>query len=656
MDPREPRFWLRIESGTHQDERVGIPPSGLSIGRRSSNQLTLEDPSVSGAHAEIRPDGEDLLLVDLGSTNGTKVGEERIETHRLAHGDRFAIGSVGAVFLDATLEGGSSAKVSEGASGGASGGGSLDRISADRVSASGRRGILGLLALLLLGAGAVVAWWLLTGSEAGTTAAEVPEVPGNLVADGTFEGNGVEVAWESSPTAPQSFFRDAGFASSGTRGFGAILEEGEWAIAFSPSFRIGSGSTFALRASLLAEEGAIGRLGVRYSSSGDDGPDFIVWSRTVAPAGSSPDFEEVELLFTGLPGYDRAGAVLAASAPGTGGGTVSADDLTLLPSEREAGAAAEFNEFEARLFGAESTSAVFVRSGRVLFCGVDFAAWGESSRGGWGKGVWSATASADGLDYLCAGSPDDAVLDFTINAASRNSDAETLLAAIGPGGYRSLASEFDVKSVESLLLGRGVNLIRIGFDEPIRMTGKVNGPILRLRAHPEGLDGFHLQLTFIEERIRAKDLAASATEAEARDRFGAALEAWNTLLDEVPFDVDLVARAEASRGRLVQQGMEEVEEIAEEIERARFFALTELYRQCRERAASVANAYGASDVAVAASVLMGEIDGELALLLARTPDSEQEKLRLVLEAIAPEKAPDLAAHLREVLGDATNDR
>lgn len=636
MDPRESRFRLRIETGTHQGETVDIPDAGLSIGRRSSNQLSLTDASVSGAHAEIRPEGADLLLVDLGSTNGTKVAGEKIETHRLAHGDHFSIGSVQAIFLDATLE-----RTETGPS---APDGGLDRISADRVSASGRRGFLGLVLLVVVVVGGAAAWWFLRGSDAGDTVVEIPEVPGNLVAGGTFEKDEVGAGWSSAPTAPQSFFRDSGFASTGRRGYGVLLEEGEWAMEYSELIAIGLREGYEVRASLLAEDGARARLGVRYSSSNDSGPDFHVWSRIVAP---EDEFTDVELLIAGLPGYDRASVVLAATADQAG--AVSVDDVIVLASERGKGTAVTFHDFEARIFGSESTSTLFERSGRVLFCGIDFAAWNDSVRGA-GGGAWSAAPLDKGLEYRCAGVPADGVLELTVNADAGSGSDTILLAAIGPDGYRALASEFDVKQAESLLLGRGVDLVRLGFDAPIRITGKMSGSTLRLRAHAGAVGGFHLQLTFVEERIRAKDLADQAREAEMRGGIGGALAAWNTLLDEVPYDVDLVARAEAERGRLVQDGMERVDTIRAEVERARFFALTELYRQCRGSADAVAVAYGTSEVATEASGLVEEIDGEIAALLERTPNTEHEKLRVVLAAIATKEAPDLAAHVREVLG------
>jgi pSer/pThr/pTyr-binding forkhead associated (FHA) protein len=64
----------------------------LGIGRRALNQVVIDDPTVSLAHAVIVPVGNDHILEDLGSASGTFVNGNRIERHILQHGDVIEFG------------------------------------------------------------------------------------------------------------------------------------------------------------------------------------------------------------------------------------------------------------------------------------------------------------------------------------------------------------------------------------------------------------------------------------------------------------------------------------------------------------------------------------------------------------------------------------
>ncbi len=59
-----------------------------TVGRRDENTLMIDDPFVSGAHAEVMFDQGRWWLVDLGSTNGTFVGGSPVRSRiRLSKGD-----------------------------------------------------------------------------------------------------------------------------------------------------------------------------------------------------------------------------------------------------------------------------------------------------------------------------------------------------------------------------------------------------------------------------------------------------------------------------------------------------------------------------------------------------------------------------------------
>ncbi|MFN8018784.1 MAG: DUF3662 and FHA domain-containing protein [Acidimicrobiales bacterium] len=74
-------------------ERLQLGESVVTIGRKPESTIQLGDPNVSRAHAEIRPHGNGWVLVDLGSTNGSRVNGVRVSSHELVEGDELVFGN-----------------------------------------------------------------------------------------------------------------------------------------------------------------------------------------------------------------------------------------------------------------------------------------------------------------------------------------------------------------------------------------------------------------------------------------------------------------------------------------------------------------------------------------------------------------------------------
>jgi hypothetical protein len=72
--------------------RVTMDESPLVIGRLAECSVVVEDSNVSRRHAEVRRDGPDVVVVDLGSTNGTRVNGAQVRTQRLNDGDEITVG------------------------------------------------------------------------------------------------------------------------------------------------------------------------------------------------------------------------------------------------------------------------------------------------------------------------------------------------------------------------------------------------------------------------------------------------------------------------------------------------------------------------------------------------------------------------------------
>ncbi len=64
----------------------------LTIGRRNNNDVVIDNLAVSGHHAKIDSVGDEFVLIDLQSKNGSFVNETIINTHWLKNGDVINIG------------------------------------------------------------------------------------------------------------------------------------------------------------------------------------------------------------------------------------------------------------------------------------------------------------------------------------------------------------------------------------------------------------------------------------------------------------------------------------------------------------------------------------------------------------------------------------
>jgi pSer/pThr/pTyr-binding forkhead associated (FHA) protein len=79
-------------------EKISLASSPVTVGRLSVNDIVLGDGNVSRRHAELRSDGSEWILTDLGSTNGSLVNGKPATQQQLKDGDRLTFGSTDLVF------------------------------------------------------------------------------------------------------------------------------------------------------------------------------------------------------------------------------------------------------------------------------------------------------------------------------------------------------------------------------------------------------------------------------------------------------------------------------------------------------------------------------------------------------------------------------
>jgi predicted component of type VI protein secretion system len=88
--PKTPRLvWERADGSQLQFPLLTSP---MTVGRDETADIRVDEPLVSRAHARIERRGEAYVLLDLGSTNLTRVNGEVVLERELRHGDeiRFA--------------------------------------------------------------------------------------------------------------------------------------------------------------------------------------------------------------------------------------------------------------------------------------------------------------------------------------------------------------------------------------------------------------------------------------------------------------------------------------------------------------------------------------------------------------------------------------
>jgi hypothetical protein len=73
--------------------RVPLGDDAVAIGRMPDCDVVLDDRNVSRRHAEVRRIPNGFVVVDLESTNGTKVNGAGVKERRLDDGDELLLGS-----------------------------------------------------------------------------------------------------------------------------------------------------------------------------------------------------------------------------------------------------------------------------------------------------------------------------------------------------------------------------------------------------------------------------------------------------------------------------------------------------------------------------------------------------------------------------------
>jgi len=84
--------FLIIKSGRKSGTTFPLRKKVINMGRDSSNEIVIDDPKSSRQHAKIKLEGDNFVIYDLASSNGTFVNGEKITSVKLNDGDEIKIG------------------------------------------------------------------------------------------------------------------------------------------------------------------------------------------------------------------------------------------------------------------------------------------------------------------------------------------------------------------------------------------------------------------------------------------------------------------------------------------------------------------------------------------------------------------------------------
>lgn len=94
---------VKLKDGTFQSFEF-LGRKYISIGRWKNNDVVLDDPTVSGHHANIDYVNDLIYLYDLNSRNGSFVNKKRITSQLLKNGDVINLGNSTLEYVNEDLE------------------------------------------------------------------------------------------------------------------------------------------------------------------------------------------------------------------------------------------------------------------------------------------------------------------------------------------------------------------------------------------------------------------------------------------------------------------------------------------------------------------------------------------------------------------------
>ena len=96
--PASPR--LVVTAGPRRGSEFALLNPVTTVGRGRNNTVTIPDVSLSRRHSRLEQHGDEWVVLDQGSGNGTRVNGRPVQRHRLRHGDEIGMGDTAIRFVE----------------------------------------------------------------------------------------------------------------------------------------------------------------------------------------------------------------------------------------------------------------------------------------------------------------------------------------------------------------------------------------------------------------------------------------------------------------------------------------------------------------------------------------------------------------------------
>ena len=624
---------LRFEDGEQSGEVVPLGDDRVTFGRRANNALSFKDIKVSGVHVEIVREGDEFVLRDLGSTNGTQLDGRKIDEVILGHGDRIQFGEQVCVFeasgggaLSAPASGAKGSKASKAAP----------------VPTEPRSKVRSIVALVvLIGAIGGAAWFSFRPDEQrvlGTKRRAPPPTPsGTLwVDDWSFEEPAEVVRlWDDRGEASLGVRR--GGARSGAGCLSAVLDsETPNAEAWRTPGPVTPGQAYAFSGAWDVDEGVAGVLLLRFQAveegaedgESDEDGEIRDWTLIVARSTGSDGWEDLDCVVS-TPAW---AATVSVGVLAWGDGSLRVDDLAFQSASAGEGHPVGNLVLMDRVQGGTGGGAIalarrmpllegFVGSGshvddqgRTVDAPVGaiplrVSRDGAKARIEFGEGsdsfrfLLAPTVALDGLDLM----------------------AES-------GGQR-VGGSFSVEGVNAMVVGLAARRFEMRFSRPCHVSGIPDGDSLwvEVTPHADSLE-IEFRAEFTELMRQANALLLEAKRDHGQGRLGEALGKLRRIRDELPHDVDALATARQLGAEMSREAERRLTEIETLYTAAKFLDNLPRYQEVLTRAEDLLKDVKGTRVAETLEQTLSEVQGRVQVLSVARLEREAERLKRTAEA------------------------